>query len=115
MLQTGIEKFGMAQVDVFGFLPFPFCENDVFGNYLQHDSIPLITFKTCMLVMTERIEAKIKARLPSKCAIVIDLWTDGDTHYIGVFVTYACDNNSGYEKLLPALSPIGDEDDLGAS
>jgi len=35
------------------------------------------------------IDEKLKEELPAKFGLVIDGWTEGNTHYFGVFAAYA--------------------------
>ena len=52
--------------------------------------------------------------LPDRFALVFDGWSCSDTHYLAFFATYPFENVVGYEIVLLAFSPMGDEKSLDA-
>ena len=63
----------------------------------------------------ETVEKKIATTLPDTFCLVFDGWTSKDnTHYMGMFATYASKEPNGYSKILLTFSPMGEEESLGA-
>ena len=58
--------------------------------------------------LTCQVEKKISHDLPDKFALVIDGWTYGSTHFIGLFALYTY-NQNGYHTALLGFSPMMSE------
>ncbi len=81
----------------------------------KHQAFSINTLMKYLAALTERVERKITALLPEKIALILDGWTCGSTHYLGVFASFPSDSKDSYEMRLLTLSPMGDECRLDAS
>lgn len=100
--------------------PFSFVEDELIRRTVSVDPISRNSLTKYMSLLTHRVERHISACLPDKFAIVIDGWTNCETHYLAVFGTYPCheheeNNGKNYSSVLLAVSPLLDETTLTAS
>lgn len=102
--------FAWLECIVLSLLPFSFCEQNVVRRHFRHSSISVDTLMTYLSQLTTLVEEKIKEKLPSRFAVIFDGWTGGDTHYVSVFASFPAVNACGYESVLLALAPMGEED-----
>ena len=68
-----------------------------------------------MRLLTERVEEKVRRKLPEKFALVFDGWTTTDYHYVAVFSVFPAENNVGYKAVLLAFSPFVDDSSQDAA
>lgn len=94
----------------------PFCivESEVLRRHVSIEPISINTLKKYMTGLVKVVEEKITALLPEKFCLIFDGWSNGDTHYLGVFATYPSENSVGYERVLLTFSPLQDESSLKA-
>lgn len=59
-------------------------------------------------------ESKIKTALPNHIIIVIDGWSYGPKHFVGVFATFQSSNVAGYDQALLAIYPLENKDSQDA-
>lgn len=84
-------------------------------KHVKHDGIALSTFMKYLPFLTERVQRAISAILKSKFVLVLDGWTCGQTHYLGMFTSFHTSSAFVYGVRLLALSPICDESILDAA
>lgn len=109
-----VQIHGWMDLVVHGLLPFSITENQVFARNVRYKSISRKTLSKYMHDLTQRVEAKISAKLPKKFAIVFDGWSANQTHFVGMFATYPNQFECGYEKTLLGISPFENEDSQSA-
>ena len=95
--------------------PFAIVENEVFARHVRYDTISRNTLAKYMSLITERVEEKVRRKLPDKFALVFDGWTTTDYHYVAVFATFPVENNIGYEAVFLAFSPFEDDSSQDAA
>ena len=64
------------------------------------------TLKEYMDIVTKEVEVVIKTKLPHRFVLV--------THFVGVFASYSCENNLGYESALLSFSLLLTETSFNA-
>lgn len=52
----------------------------------------------------------VSTLLPDGFSVLLDGWSEDDTHYVSVFASIPSDDPSGYGSLLLAPAQMGDED-----
>ena len=67
-----------------------------------------------MEIVTKEVEVLIKTKLPNRFVPVIDDWSKSSIHFVGVFASYSCENNLGYESALLSFSPLLTETSFNA-
>ena len=66
-----------------------------------------------MECIAKRVEEKVASRLSEKFALIMDSWSAGTTHCIGLFASYSTGLGDPENTLL-AFSPFIDETNFGA-
>ena len=66
-----------------------------------------------MEIVTKGVEVVTKTKLPNRFVLVIDGWSKSSTRFAGVFASYSCENNLGYESAL-SFSPLLTETSFNA-
>jgi len=94
-------------------LPFVFVENELTRKNTKLDSISRNTLMKYLKLLTVEVESKVSIELPEKFGIVIDGWSEGNTHYIAVFASYAQEEKS--KLTLLAIAPPFDEENYDAA
>ncbi|CAI9724206.1 XP_036367828.1uncharacterized protein LOC118767407 [Octopus vulgaris] len=74
-----------------------------------------VILKKYMEKLTQEAEKKISDELPSKFSLVIDDWTKGSTHFIGLFASYSRKYQNYYCTVLLAFSPMVSEKSITTS
>ena len=97
-----------------GLKPFNFVENELTRKYCNFAPIAENTAKKYMENVTKEVEVLIKTKLPNRFVPVIDGWSKSSTHFVGVFASYSCENNLGYESALLSFSPLLTETSFNA-
>ena len=67
--------------------------------------ISVDTFNKYLKLVEAPIDEQLKEELPNQFGLVIDGWTEGRTHYFGVYAAYAKDGIN-YERLLTMAPPF---------
>ena len=62
----------------------------------------------CLIQLVHEVEKKISDGLPNTFSLVIDGWTKGSTHFIGLFASYPFNNQNGYCTVLLAFLANGE-------
>ena len=88
-------------------LPFSFVDKEVNRSNSCLKPICSQSLKDAITVITKKIEEHISKILPNKFALIFDGWSSGDSHYVGVFVTFMEKNVR--KQFLIAMSPMEDE------
>lgn len=100
-------------------LPFSTVENRFSRKQSKYGNVCVNSFKLYMHKGVKKVEEKIKEEMPDLFSILFDGWTDGSTHFLAIFATYPIQATStnylGYQNTLLTLSPLNEEDSLGAS
>lgn len=99
---------------ILGLQPFSFVENTIMRKHFRHSPISVDSLMRYINKLTHIVERHIAALLPEKFGIVFDGWAGGDTHYVGVFATYPSAKPCGFDSVLLAFAPMGDEDSQNA-
>ena len=89
-------------------------ENELTRKYCNLAPIAENTLKKYMEIVTKEVKVEIKTKLPNRFVLVIDGWSKSSTHFVGVFASYSCENNSGYESALLSFSPLLTETSFNA-
>ncbi len=92
-----------------GLKPFSFSEDPLTRKYTNLGSISNKTLKKYMLKMTLIVEKEISKILPEKFALIIDGWSCGTTHFVGIFESYPSDSLNGYDIVMLGFMPLIDE------
>lgn len=95
-------------------LPFNFCEKDSTRKYSKLTSISVETVMKYMELLVVEVEDRIRKELPEKFAIVFDGWSEDSTHFLGIFASFALDQQETIKRQLLAFAPLLDETDLSA-
>ena len=80
-------------------------ENQHLRDIARCDSISEDTLSKYLKLVDAQIDKKLQAELPKKFGIVVDGWTEGNTHYFGVFAAYS-KNDQNYQRFLTIASPF---------
>jgi hypothetical protein len=80
-------------------------EKKTFREYSNLESISVDTFIKYLKLVEARIDEQLKEELPNQFDLVIDGWTEGKTHYFGVFAAYAKDCKN-YQRFLTMAPPF---------
>lgn len=102
------------EIIILGLRPFSTVEDPALRAHTTMENICVNTFKKHVENLVQLVEKKITENLPKLFCIIFDGWSAGDTHYLGVFATFAAGNKEGYERVLLTFSPMGDETSLTA-
>lgn len=86
-------------------LPINAVEKSTFRNYSNLEAISVKTFNKYLKLVEAAIDIKLKEELPAKFGLVIDGWTEGTTHYLGVYAAYA-KSGTNYTRFLTISPPI---------
>lgn len=90
--------------------PFSVCDNPIFRTFARPSSICTKTLMKLMTGVTKLVEQRISASLPDIFALCFDGWSSGQTHYVALYATFpSSETGCGWDKVLLALSPMGDE------
>ena len=93
-----------------GLKPFNFIEDSPTRKYTNLGKLPRNTFLKYMDALTKEIEKSISTKLPDKFAVIIDGWSKGSTHFVGVFATFpSLTDNNGYSTALLSFWPMVQE------
>lgn len=68
--------------------------------------------KKYIFEITKRVEITIAASLPDYFGVILDGWSEGNTHFVAVFACYSVDGDAKYPLI--AISPLFDETNFGA-
>jgi hypothetical protein len=90
-------------------LNLPLCavENPELRDCSQWESISEDTLSKYLRLVEAKIDENLKKELPKQFGIVIDGWSEGTTHYYGVFAAYSKEGRN-YQRFL-SISPGMDE------
>jgi hypothetical protein len=86
-------------------LPISIVEKETYRNYSNLENISVDTFTKYLKLVESRIDEKLREELPVKFGLIIDGWTEGNTHYFGVFAAYS-KNGKNYERFLTIAPPF---------
>ena len=86
--------------------PFSFVDNELFREYSRLEPICSNSLKKYMELLTKKVEAKIKDYIPETIAILIDGWSKGSIHFVGLFASFTSDNANGYECVMLAFAQL---------
>ena len=86
-------------------LPIATVEKPTFRSYSNLEAISVNTFGKYLKLVEAVIDKKLKEELPAKFGLVIDGWTEGNTHYFGVFAAYSKDGKN-YTRFLTIAPPF---------
>lgn len=109
-----IQLHSWVDLAVGGLLPFSIADNTIYRRHVRYDPITRVSLAKYMNLMTLPIEQKISERLSSKIALVFDMWSSRDTHFIACVAAYGDSTESGFSSALLGFSPIEDEISLRA-
>lgn len=99
---------------IMGLHPFSFCEQKVIRRDFRRFIISVDALMRYMRLLTKIVDEKVKAILPDHFPIVFDGRTGGHSHYVSVFATSPSDHTKGFDSVMLAIAPMGDEDCQGA-
>ena len=94
-------------------LPFSFVDKEVNRRNSRLKAISSKGLKDAISVVTKKVEEHITRILPNKFALIFDGWGSGDTHFVGVFVTFM--EKEAKKLYLLAMSPMEDETSQSAA
>lgn len=86
-------------------LPLSIVENRSLRGIASADSISEDTLSKYLKLVEAQIDKKLKSELPTKFGIVIDGWSEGTTHYFGVFAAYS-KNEKKFQRFLTIAPPF---------
>ena len=86
-------------------LPISIVEKQTYRNYSNLENVSVDTFTKYLKLVESRIDDKLREELPTKFGLIIDGWTEGNTHYFGVFAAYS-KNGRNYERFLTIAPPF---------
>jgi hypothetical protein len=86
-------------------LPIATVEKTTYRNYSNLEAISVNTFSKYLKLVEAAVDEKLKEELPAKFGLVIDGWTEGNTHYYGVYAAYAKDGKN-YTRFLTMAPPF---------
>ena len=95
-----------------GMKPFEFVENPLTREFTKLDPITVPTLKKYLEAVTRKTEAQISSKLPNQFSLIVDGWTKGSDHFVGVFAAW--ESSLGFESALLAFSPMLSETDFSA-
>jgi hypothetical protein len=93
-------------------LPLSSVEEPEFREFSNLENISSDTLTKYLRLVDVQIDSKLKNEMPARFGIVIDGWTEGTTHYYGLFAAYS-KGNCNYQRFL-TISPPFDETTYGA-
>ena len=98
-----------------GLKPFNFVEDHLNRHYTRLQPISENSLKKYIDLVTKEVETRISSILPDKFAIIIDGWSKSSNHFVGVFASFASDNEPcGYQTVMLAFSPMLTEESFTA-
>lgn len=102
--------FGWINLIIMRNQPFRIVEDEVFRNAVRFKSTSVNTVKKYLDLLVRNVEKKVADSLPDLFGIVIDGWTESDTHFVAIFASYSDRfmNDVTHQPLL-ACGPMGDE------
>lgn len=100
---------------IISLLQFYFCETTVIRRNCKHGSNRRNSLTTYMHKLCRIVDDRLKSTLAECFAIVFDRWSVGSTKHVSIFSTFPVRNSLGYDKVLLALSPMGNEESLDAN
>jgi hypothetical protein len=80
-------------------------EKRTYRQYSNLDTVSVDTVDKYLKLVEECIDKNLKEELPTKFGLVIDGWTEGTTHYYGVFAAYPKDGKN-YTRFLTMAPPL---------
>lgn len=86
-------------------LPISTVEKKTYRDYSNLEPISVDTFMKYLKLVEGRIDEQLKEELPNQFGLIIDGWTEGSTHYFGVFAAYTKDGKN-YQRFLTMAPPI---------
>lgn len=107
--KKALQYFGWYDLIINALLPFNTVEKEPVRRNFKHKPMSVDTFMEHLPTLTQRVEKKIQAILPDKFALVLDGWSDGATHYVGVFASFPSNDSVRFSSRLLSFSPLGDE------
>jgi hypothetical protein len=93
-------------------LPFTFVEKPLTRKNTKLDPIGVTSLMKYLKKLTEEVEKKASDELPDKFGLILDGWSEGNTHYIAVFACFP--KNSVTKTILLAIAPPFDEENYDA-
>ena len=94
--------------------PFAFVENELTRKYSCLEKSTITTLEKYMHLLTNKVEKVIARELPDKFVLIVDGWTSGSTHFLGVVACYPS-HDQDFETALLAFSPLLDETSQSSS
>jgi hypothetical protein len=86
-------------------LPICTVEKDTFRKYSRLANISVDSFSKYLYLVEAEVDENLKEELPKKFGIVIDGWSEGTTHYYGVYASYS-KNGKAITRFLTIAPPI---------
>ena len=86
-------------------LPLSTVEKPTFREYSRLDAISVDSVTKYLRLVEGKIDEKLKQELPKKFGIVIDGWSEGTTHYYGVYANYEKEGKH-YVRFLVIAPPL---------
>ena len=105
--RTGHNNFGWIDWICMDLLPFSIVEKESTRKCSNLGSISRNTLIKYMEKLTKCVENEIAKELTDKFSLIIDGWTSGSTHFVGLFASYP--SQRGYSTVLLAFSPLQSE------
>ena len=79
-------------------------ESEYVKKNVKLEAISKNTLQKYMHLLTKKVEQEIIKAMPEKIALIVDGWTSGSTHYLGVMASF-CDMDQNVEvPLFPGHS-----------
>ena len=113
--RSALNAFGWIELICICLKPFSFVEDPTIRKYINLGSMNNVTLKKYMTKLTLEVEKKITKELPGKFALIIDGWSKGSTHFVGLFASYPWNNRNGYRTALLTFSPLENETSFTAA
>ena len=93
-------------------IPLSEVENPITRKALKMKAVSIKTLRKYILNLADIVKDGIKRILPEKFGIIFDGWSDGLTHYVGIFACYS--PGGKYTEVLLAIRPMINEEKLDA-
>jgi len=93
-------------------LPISCVSKKEFREYSKLEGISENTFMKYLRLVEKKIDENLKKELPDTFGLIVDGWTQGTTHYYGVFAAYRKDSKNITRFL--TISPAFDETNFTA-
>lgn len=83
-----VDMYGWINLIVKKNLPFSFVDDEDMWKAVCYKSISSNTMMKYMELITRKMESSLRQGLPGKFGLIFDGWTEGNDHYIALFVCY---------------------------